>query len=264
MSKETVGDLMRDWRKRRRMSQLDLSLEAEVSARHLSFIESGRSSASRELLQRLGERLAMPLRERNRLLIAGGFAPVHSSLMLDDPELKPAREAIHAVLEAHAPYPALAVDRLWTLVLANGPAQRLLANLPIRLTAAPVNVLHATLDPDGLAPRIANLPEWRHHILSRLRADFVATADAELARLHDELAAIPLPASRTASSPLARAAIPLMLREPSGQLLSLLSTTMVFGTANDVTLAELTLECFFPADQGTRRFFLETDPARAA
>jgi transcriptional regulator with XRE-family HTH domain len=256
MSCETVGDLMRDWRKRRRMSQLDLSLEADVSARHLSFVESGRAAGSRELLQRLGESLAMPLRERNRLLVAGGYAPMHATRSFDEPEMQAASAAIRAVLDAHQPFPALAVDRLWNLLAANRPAQRLLEGLPARLLAPPINVLRASLDPEGLAPRIVNLPEWRHHLLGRLRADFAATADAGLARLHDELASIPTPRNRTAPPPIAHVAVPLMLRTSEGVVLSLLSTTTVFGTANDVTLSELTLESFFPADEATRRHFL--------
>lgn len=239
------------------MSQLDLSLEAEVSTRHLSFVESGRAAASRELLQRLGEELAMPLRERNRLLVAGGYAPIHTEHALDAPEMQEAHAAIGAILDGHKPFPALVVDRLWNLVLANAPAQALLSGLPSRLASSPVNVLRATLDPEGLAPRIENLAEWRHHLLSRLRADFSATGRAELARLHDDLAAIPIPHRRSAQPHMARVATPLMLRVAGGPILSLLSTTTVFGTANDITLSELTLESFFPADDPTRRFFIE-------
>jgi transcriptional regulator with XRE-family HTH domain len=257
MAGETVGDLMRDWRRRRRMSQLDLSLEAEVSTRHLSFVESGRASASRDLLQRLGERLAMPLRERNRLFVAGGYAPTHPARPLDAPEMAAAMATIRTVLDAHSPFPALAVDRLWNLKLANAPALRLLDGLPARLITPPVNVLRATLDPDGLAPRIVNLAEWRHHILGRLKADATATGDPELAALHDQLAAIPTAPGKTRPPPVARVAVPLLLRAPGGTILSLLSMTTVFGTANDVTLSELTLESFFAADEDTRAWFLK-------
>ena len=255
---ETVGMLMRDWRKRRRMSQLDLSIEVDVSTRHLSFVESGRAAASRELLQRLAEGLAMPFRERNRLLVAGGFAPVHSARALDAPEMREVHAALLSILDGHSPFPALVVDRLWSLVMANAPAQSLLRGLPERLLAPPVNVLRATLDPGGLAPRIDNLTEWRHHLLGRLRADFAATADPELAQLHDDLAALPTRRGRSPHSSIARIAVPLILRTIDGATLSLLSTTTVFGTANDITLAELTLESFFPADDATRRFFLES------
>jgi len=256
---ETVGGLMRGWRRRRRMSQLQLALEADVSARHLSFVESGRAGASRELLQRLGEGLSMPLRDINRLLVAGGYAPVHREHALDDPDMAAAREAVSAVLEGHRPYPAIAVDRHWTLLLANAPALALMTGLPERLTRPPVNVLRATLDPEGLAPRIVNLAEWRHHLLARLRAEFAASADAELARLHDELAALPAPAGKAPPVKLSPVAVPLMLRGEGGEVLSFLSTTTVFGTACDVTLSELTLECFFPADEATRRWFLDRE-----
>jgi transcriptional regulator with XRE-family HTH domain len=256
LKSETIGDLMRHWRKCRKMSQLDLALETDVSTRHLSFVESGRAGASRELLQRLAERLSMPLRERDRLLIAGGYAPVHRARSLDEPAMQSALMAINTVLDATEPYPALVVDRLWNLVRANRPAQQLLAGLPQRLSEPPISVLRATLDPDGLAPRIVNLIEWRHHLLGRLRADFVVTADAELAKLHDELAAIPVIRSKAPPPEVERVAVPLMLRVPNGPVLSLISTTTVFGTANDVTLSELTLESFFPADSKTRDFFL--------
>lgn len=257
MTGEAVGSLMRDWRKRRRMSQLDLSLEIDVSTRHLSFVESGRASASRALLQRLGERLAMPVRERNRLLVAGGYAPVHAERDLDAPELAEVQAAIRSILDGHLPFPALVVDRLWNLVTANAPALSLMEGLPQRLTTPPVNVLRATLDPDGLAPRIANIAEWRHHLLGRLRSDFAASADPDIAKLHDQLAAMPVPRSKAPLPTVALVAVPLTLRIPDGRVLSLLSTSTVFGTANDITLAELTLECFFPADEATRRFFLD-------
>ena len=151
MTGEAVGSLMRDWRKRRRMSQLDLSLEADVSARHLSFVESGRASASRALLQRLGEQLAMPLRERNRLLVAGGYAPAHAACGLDAPELAEAQTAIRSILDGHLPFPALVVDRLWNLVTSNSPALSLLEGLPQRLTTPPVNVLRATITSQVMA-----------------------------------------------------------------------------------------------------------------
>jgi MmyB-like transcription regulator ligand binding domain len=232
-------------------------LEAEVSTRHLSFVENGRAAASRQLLQRLGEQLAMPLRERNRLLVAGGYAPVHAEHAFDAPEMEDVHAAIRAILDGHKPFPALVVDRMWNLVLANVPAQALLSGLPSRLTTPPVNVLRATLDPEGLAPRIENLADWRHHLLGRLRAEFAATGGTELARLYDDLAAIPIPQRKSVQTPIARVAVPLMLRIIDGPMLSLLSTTTVFGTANDITLSELTLESFFPTDDTTRRFFIE-------
>ncbi|MBO9827962.1 helix-turn-helix transcriptional regulator [Xanthomonas sp. A2111] len=253
----TVGDVLRDWRARRRLSQLDLACAAEVSTRHLSFVESGRAVPSRELLLRLAEPLAMPLRERNRLLHAAGYAPVHGERALDAPDMAAALAAVDAVLRAHAPFPALALDRHWNLVRANDAAGAMLVGIDPALLAAPVNVLRATLHPNGLAPRIANLAEWRHHLLARLRLEIDQSADPELERLHAELDGFPCPASDRPHCAAARVAVPLSIRNgASGGILSFLSTTTVFGTATDVTLAELTLECFYPADDATRQALL--------
>ncbi|MBN8809405.1 MAG: helix-turn-helix transcriptional regulator [Sphingomonas sp.] len=254
---DTVGDLLRDWRARRRLSQLDLAGEAEVSTRHLSFVESGRSAPSRELLLRLAEPLALPLRERNRLLLAAGFAPVYGERVIDAPDMAAARDVVEAVLNGHSPFPALAVDRHWNLVLANDAARALLASVDATLLTPPVNVLRVSLHPDGLAPMIVNIAEWRHHLLSRLRDEADGSADPVLARLHDELRAIPIPAGLRPPSFPSPVAVPLTLRDTAtGRLLSFISTTTVFGTATDVTLAELTLESFYPADDDTRRAIL--------
>ncbi|MFH6785476.1 MULTISPECIES: helix-turn-helix domain-containing protein [Methylobacterium] len=258
LANDTVGDVLRDWRKRRRFSQLDLALEAEVSVRHLSFVESGRSAASRDMLLRLAERLVLPLRERNRLLLAGGYAPVFAERSLDRPDMAEAIEAVRAVLAAYQPYPALAVDRHWTLVAANDALAPLLAGVAPRLLQPPVNVLHLSLAPDGLAPSILNLGEWRRHILERLRRDAAASGDPDLACLHDRLRALPSPGAKSQEaeprSDIARIAVPLVLRHPAtGERLSFLSTTTVFGTATDIALSELTLEGFLPADEATRR-----------
>jgi len=252
----TVGDMMRNWRRRRRMSQLSLALDADVSARHLSFVESGRARASREMLMRLADQLAMPLRERNRLLLAGGYAPMHGERALDAPDMAAARAAVETVLKGHEPFPALAIDRRWSLVAANAGAAALMAGAAPRLLAPPVNVLRLSLDPEGLAPKILNLAEWRHHLLGRLRAEAMASGDEALMQLQAELAALPAPVSKTPPGEVAKIAVPLILRAPSGEPLSLISTTTVFGTASDVTLSELTLECFFPADEPTRAWFL--------
>lgn len=249
----TMGDLLRDWRARRRLSQLELASEAEVSTRHLSFIESGRASPSRGMLLRLAEPLAIPLRERNRLLLAGGYAPLHGERALDQPDMAAAKAAVAAVLAGHEPFPALAVDRHWTLVAANEALTLLLAGVAPHLLAPPINVLRLSLAPDGLAPRIVNLAESRHHLLTRLRADIDRSGDAVLAGLHEELQALPFAAGRTPPSTVNAVAVPLVLCDrASGATLSFLSTTTVFGTATDVTLAELTLECFYPADDATR------------
>ena len=255
----TVGDLLRDWRQRRRFSQLDLAGEAEVSTRHLSFVESGRAQASREMLLRLADRLAMPLRMRNRLLAAGGYAPLHPERGLDAPDMAAARAAVDAVLNGHAPYPALAVDRHWTLVAANAAVGPLLQGAAAWLLAPPVNVLRLSLHPDGLAPRIENLAEWRHHLLERLRAQAEAAGDPVLDALHAELSALPGRGGQARPRGAAPVAVPLELRVPGmDRPLSFLSTTTVFGTATDVTLSELALECFYPADEETRAVLLAT------
>ncbi len=252
-----VGDLLRDWRRRRRFSQMDLACEADVSTRHLSFVERGRAAPSRGMLLRLAEPLRLPLRERNRLLLAAGYAPVHSERGLDAPSMAAAKAAVEAVLTAHAPYPALAVDQHWNLIAANEALSPLLTGVAPHLLETPINVLRLSLAPDGLAPAILNLAEWRHHLLMRLRHETDATGDTALLELYDELKAFPAPSS--SRPPVARSdiAVPLVLRHPvTGVQLSMLSTTTIFGTATDVTLAELTLECFYPADEETRTALL--------
>lgn len=244
-----AGDYLRLWRKRRRMSQLDFALEAEISQRHLSFLESGRSRPSREMLVHLADRLEVPLRERNAMLLAAGFAPLYPERSLDDPAMTAARGAIEAVLRGHEPYPALAVDRHWCLIAANRAVAPLLAGAAVHLLEPPVNVLRLSLHPEGLAPRIANLAEWRQHLLDRLRRQVVVTRDPVLEALLAELAAYPVTSTVT---PLHIAdhggvAVPMRLATEVG-LVSLISTTTVFGTPRDVTLAELALEAFFPAD----------------
>ncbi len=246
------GDHLRTWRQRRRMSQLDLALEAEISQKHLSFVESGRSSASREMVLNLAERLGVPLRERNVLLLAAGYAPLFPERSLDDPALAPARAAVELVLKAHEPYPALAVDRQWSMVAANGAVAPLLAGVrDPALLAPPVNVLRLSLHPSGLAPAIANLAEWRRHLLERLRHQIAITADARLTRLLAELEAYP-GGEATGAGDHAGIAVPLRLVTPAGTL-SFISTVTVFGTPVDITLSELAVEAFFPADEATAR-----------
>lgn len=251
----TIGLLIRDWRQLRRFSQLDLALEAEISQKHLSFIESGRSRPSREMVLQLAEHLGVPLRERNALLLAAGYAPVYPQRGLDDPGLKAAREAIDLVLKGHEPYPALAVDRHWTLLAANGAVTRLLGLVAdAELLRSPVNVLRLSLHPGGLAPHIANLGEWRAHLLARLRQQVRATADSVLAELLGELLAYPAPSGPARKGDLSEGeagiVVPMQLRLGE-TVLSLISTTTVFGTPVDVTLSELALETFFPADAAT-------------
>ncbi|QFU15848.1 helix-turn-helix domain-containing protein [Microvirga thermotolerans] len=250
----TIGDHLRDWRLRRRMSQMDLALEADISTRHLSFLETGRSQPSREMVLRLADRLDIPLRERNILLVSAGYAPVYSQRSLDDPALAAARQAIDLVLRGHEPYPALAVDRHWSLVAANGALMPLVGTVDPALLKPPVNVLRLSLHPGGLASRIVNFSEWRDHILTRLHDQVELTADATLMKLMDELRAYPAPsgASRAPHSrqDYAGVLVPLQLRAEEG-VLTLFSTTTVFGTPVDVTLSELAIEAFFPADPDT-------------
>jgi transcriptional regulator with XRE-family HTH domain len=245
------GALLRDWRQRRGLSQLGLALEAEISQRHLSFIESGRARPSREMVLRLTERLGVPLRERNAIMLAAGYAPVFPERSLDDPALRPARAAVDLILTGHEPFPALAVDRRWMLVAANRAVQRLLGLVSDpALLRPPVNVLTLSLAPGGLAPHIANLAEWRAHVLERLRQQVSVTGDHALAALRAALARLPGPEGAPAPEPLGGIAMPLRLRTPAG-VLSLIGTTTVFGTPVDVTLSELALETFFPADAAT-------------
>jgi transcriptional regulator with XRE-family HTH domain len=251
-----IGDLLREWRERRRLSQLALALEAEVSTRHLSFLETGRARPSREMVLRLTERLEVPLRERNTMLLAAGFAPAYPKRDLDDPALGVARAAIERVLAGHEPFPALAVDRYWTLVAANCVVPALLTGVASELLQLPINVLRLSLHPDGLAAQIANLPEWRAHLLARLSRQVELTADGRLSDLLQELGGYDADREmRGASESVsdynqASVAVPLCLHTEHGTL-SLISTTMVFGTPIDVTLSELAIEAFFPADAAT-------------
>jgi transcriptional regulator with XRE-family HTH domain len=248
----TIGDHLRDWRQRRRLSQLDLAVEAEISTRHLSFLETGRAQPSREMVLRLAEFLDVPLRERNALLLAAGFAPAYPERSLDDPELAPARRMVELVLQGHEPYPAIAVDRHWNLVAHNRVVPLFLADIDPALLAPPVNVLRLSLHPGGFAPRLANAAQWRAHILERLRRMVAATGDPGLAELATELRAYPLPAGTDEELDFSGAdvAVPFRYRSPLGTL-SFLSTVTVFGSPLDVTLSELALEAFYPADAET-------------
>src|SRR5690606_24071082 len=249
----SFGQHLREWRQRRRMSQLDLALAADVSARHLSFIETGRARPSREMVLHLCERLSVPLRERNAILLSAGYAPVFPRRSLDDPALTQARKAVELVLKGHEPFPALAVDRHWNLVSANHAVSHLMAGAADELLAPPVNVLRLSLHPRGLAPRIENYAEWRHHILERLRQQIDVSADPVLVDLHRELSRYPMTLmhrSATADLPHDGVVTPIRLRSDAG-VLSLFGTTTVFGTPIEVTLAELAIEAFFPADDAT-------------
>ncbi|MFI0846946.1 helix-turn-helix domain-containing protein [Mesorhizobium sp. IMUNJ 23232] len=248
------GPLIREWRARRRMSQLDLAMEAEISQRHLSFVESGRAKPSREMVLHLAERLALPLRETNRLLLAAGYAPGFVENGLDEPAMAPALAAVETVLRAHEPNPAVAVDRHWNLVRANAALAPFLAGVADpALLAPPMNVLRLSLHPQGVAPLIVNFAEWRDHIVERLRRLNQAVADPVIMELERELRGYPVPkrlgppASARDYSPIA---VPLRVRM-NDITLSFISTITVFGTPLDVTLSELAIESFFPADEAT-------------
>jgi transcriptional regulator with XRE-family HTH domain len=244
-----IGDHLREWRQRRHLSQLDLAGDAEISARHLSFVETGRAAPSRDMVLKLAERLDVPLRERNVLLVAAGFAPAFPQRSLDDPALKSARAAIDLVLKAHEPNPALAVDRHWNLVSANRMVAPLLEGIPERLLGQPFNVLRLSFHPEALASRTVNLSEWCGHLLERLHRQCETTADPELIKLYHDLKTYPIPARAGPLSP-DNVAIPFKMRL-NGDVLSFFSTTMIFGTPVDITLSELALETFFPADDLT-------------
>ena len=247
--------MVRDWRELRRLSQLDLAVEAEISQKHLSFIESGRSAPSREMLLHLAEHLDVPLRERNTMLLAGGFAPAFLNRSLDDASLALAKASVDRVLSAHEPFPALAFDRHWDLVSANQAVWSLMANVREDLLKPPVNVLRVSLHPAGLAPYIVNIAEWRLHLINQLRRQLRITRDAALSTLLKELETYPFPSSNDATGAESIApdaiAIPVRLRTPSG-ILSFISTVTVFGTALEITLSELTMEAFYPADEFTK------------
>ena len=251
----SIGGQLRDWRQRRRLSQLALACEANISARHLSFIETGRSLPSREMVLHLAEQLDVPLRERNLLLVAAGFAPIYSERPLQDPALDAARKVINLVLAGHEPYPALAIDRHWTLVTANRALSPLLAGVEPDLLRPPVNALRVGLHPAGLAPRIANFSEWRAHLLARLRRQIDLTGDPVSASLLNELSEYPTTNGSKFDQPFATGeygdiVVPLRLAV-GAEVLSLISMTTVFGTPVDITLSEIAIEAFFPADATT-------------
>lgn len=248
------GAQLRAWRQRRRMSQLAFALDAEISQKHLSFIETGRSTPSRDMVVRLAEVLDVPLRERNAMLVAAGYAPLYPVRPLDDRALAPARAAVDLLLAGHAPFPAIAVDRHWTMLAANAPAEALLALAgDPALVAPPVNALRLALHPRGLAPAIVNLAEYRAHLLDRIRREARTSGDATLTALLAELEAYP---GGDGPEPVAAGAaadvmVPLRLRLPAGEV-AFFSTSTVFGTPLDVTLSEIAIESFFPADEATR------------
>jgi transcriptional regulator with XRE-family HTH domain len=243
-----VGQLLRDWRERRRLSQLELSIQAEISTRHLSFVETGRSRPTPEMILKLTEHLEVPLRERNQLLLAGGYAPVYPQHGLDAPELASVREAMRLVLTGHEPYPALVINRWWELLDANAAVAVITAGCAAHLLEPPVNVLRLSLHPDGMAPRIANLDQWRGHLLEQVRRRADQTGDERLRALHTELSSYP---GGDGDALLAtNVVLPLRLRHETG-VLSFFSIAATVETAADITVDELVIESFYPADHDT-------------
>jgi transcriptional regulator with XRE-family HTH domain len=252
-----IGGMLRDWRQRRRLSQMDLALEAGISTRHLSFVETGRSRPSAEMVVHLAEQLEVPLRERNELLLAAGYAPHYGARQLDDPALAEIREAVSRVLAAHEPYPAIAVDRHWNLVASNEALGPMIEGVDPELLTPPVNTIRLALHPKGVAPRIVNLAEYRSDLIQRIEREARLTGDRRLNELRDEMLAYPAPADPVPDAPPSpgqAVTTQLRLRPPAGQTgseLTFFSTITTFGTATDVTVSELAVEAFFPADAQT-------------
>ncbi len=263
MSGAKVGVLLRGWRERRRVSQLDLSLSVGVSARHLSFIETGRSRPSPEVLLALAQGLDIPLRECNTLLLAAGYAPRYPSRPLDDAALAPARRAVQRLLDLHDPYPGIAIDRCWNIVATNCAAAALVGDLPGELSGPPVNVYRVCLHPDGLAPRTVNFDEWSGYLLHQLRRTVAITDDPAVIALEAEVRGYPGVADAVARRSRALGSTPLLvpweLTTPQEQRLSLFTTLTTFGTPRDVTLDELAVELFYPADDDSAALLSRLD-----
>ena len=267
MTSEGIGALVREWRERRRVTQLELALDAGVSSRHLSFVETGRSKPGREMLLRVLERLEVPFREQNRLLLAAGHAPAFPERSLDDPDLAPVRNALDVILKGHEPYPAVAVDRAWNLVAANSPMLSLAGVVDIdpALLEPPINVMRLGLHPRGLAPLMVNLGDWHAHWIERLERQLAVTGDEELAALIDEIAGYPVPEpERDRASGLGENEIlgPVRVHGPGGGELAFFGMFATFDTPFEVTTSELALELLFPADRATAELLknLPTDP----
>lgn len=252
MTTQTAGDLLRHWRLERRLSQLELAGRADTSTRHLSFIETGRATPSRTMLVHLCEQLEVPLRERNRLLLAAGYAPVYAEPSLDTPAMVPVRDAMRQLLAGLDPYPALAIDQNWNMIDANAGVALLIQDVDPELLAPPTNALRLSLHPEGMAPRIINLAEWRGHLFERLTRRIEVTGSPELTELLAELREYPGGEIELALPEPDQMVVPLRLRHGNHEL-SLISATTVFGTPMNVTVAELAIESFYPADPETKQ-----------
>ncbi|MFF3756776.1 helix-turn-helix domain-containing protein [Streptomyces sp. NPDC002185] len=262
-----VGALLRGWRERRRLSQLELALRADSSARHISFVETGRSRPSEEMVLRLAEHLDVPVRDRNALLLAAGYAPRYTESPLDAPRLETLRWGIRQLLDGYEPYPALVVDGTYTVVAANRGIELLLGGIPEHLLTPPMNAMRLTLHPEGLAPRIRNLREWRGHLLDQMDRQIALARSEPLRKLYEEVAAYPLPErthseDRPDAEPYPYFALPLRI-EHEGRVLSFVSSISTFNTPMDVTVSELAIETFLPADPETVAY-LRSLPAAPA
>jgi transcriptional regulator with XRE-family HTH domain len=262
MTSLPVGTQLRDWRARRRLSQLELALDAEISTRHLSFVETGRAQPSREMILKLAGRLEIPLRDQNELLLAGGYAPVYREQSFESPALALERDAVQRILTGHEPYPALAIDRHWNMLAFNQAIGPLLTGIAPELLQPPVNVLRLSFHPNGLGPRIANLAEWRDHMFHRLDRHIARTGDAGLIDLRRELATYPVEDSIEAVN-VESLLVPMVVRTPAG-LLDFFHTTTVFGTPLEITLSELAIEAFFPANARTAELLRAMNAATAS
>jgi len=250
-----IGDQLRQWRERRRLSQLNLAGQADVSTRHLSYVETGRSQPSRDLILRLAEQLDLPLRERNHLLLAGGYAPIYAESALDSPQMSAVRAAIGQLMTSHEPYPAVVVDRTWNLVGSNSGVELFTRACAPWLLEPPANAMRLSLHPDGMAPYIVNLGEWRAHLLGRVRHQVAVTRDPALSELYAEIQSYPCdqPEPDVEVPGVNDIVVPLRVRL-GGQIFAFFSTVATFGTPLDITVAELAIESFFPADTETQQF----------
>jgi transcriptional regulator with XRE-family HTH domain len=251
-----VGPLLRAWRERRRVSQLELALRADSSARHISFIETGRSRPSEEMVLRLAEHLDVPVRERNALLLAAGYAPHYPETPLDSPALDALRQGLERLIQCYEPYPAFVVDAVYDVVAANRGMTMFLDGVPESLLRPPLNAMRLTLHPEGLAPRIRNLPEWRGHLLAQMEREIALHRSEPLRRLYEEVAAYPVPdqePGREPTGPVPHFALPLQI-EHDGRVLSFVSSISTFNTPMDVTVAELAVETLLPADPATVKY----------
>ncbi|MGW0654385.1 helix-turn-helix domain-containing protein [Streptomyces umbrinus] len=266
-----VGPLLRGWREQRRVSQLELALRAGSSARHISFVETGRSRPSEEMVLRLAEHLDVPVRDRNALLLAAGYAPRYPETPLDDPALDALREGVERLIQGYEPYPAFVVDATYNVVAANRGIAMLLDTVPEHLLAPPLNAMRLTLHPEGLAPRIRNLREWRGHLLAQMERDIALRRSEPLRALYEEVAAYPCPAEGSPRSEnesdngsgnesderpgeaVPYFALPMQI-EHDGRVLSFISSISTFNTPMDVTVAELAIETLLPADPATVKY----------